>query len=440
MKRSPLAGSIGAAALMVACAHHLSPSPGGDDGQKLHGICSVSQVPAEAVLGMFVSGSFGYTLPLPAGQKQQVTLTVLNSGSLGATQMVDLTPQSSALSYEGGTYPGAGGDCGTELAAGATCTLVVDVVAPATGRQTSLVTIQYYDGVLVTTDAHQVTAVAVTGSFATAPHAPLPPMPQNGGQAPLSSVDLVTVSFSDTPEDDQIAAFGDWIVTSSYWQTIGADYGVGAGTHQHVRLPDPTPTTVTDERFKTYVDEAVAAGALPSSPQSVYAFFLSPATTVTDVLDAGGWHNVTRRGHDYALILPGCSPAPADILNTYTFVAGHELAEAATDPAPESGYTFAFGEGEVGDLCDDTVVENGYTLPTIWSNTAAAAGGYPCAPATDLPYIDVDPSPAQLTIPATAGSSAGVTLMGWSTALVGDWLLEVKMVGPAASAFTATLD
>jgi hypothetical protein len=135
VKRSALASSIGAVLLLAACSRHLSPSPGGDDGQTLYGICSAGPVAPEAALGIFVRGTFGYTLPLPAGQKQQVTLTVLNSGSLGATQMADLTSQSSVLSYEGGTYPGTGGDCGTELAAGATCTLVVDVVAPATGRR-----------------------------------------------------------------------------------------------------------------------------------------------------------------------------------------------------------------------------------------------------------------------------------------------------------------
>ena len=458
MNGTSLAGWIGAAAVLAACgSSRPSSNPGGngtdggsDDGgggndsgsssggPTLYGLCSPGA--PEAMLGMFVSGTFGYTLPLPAGQTQEVTLTVLNNGPTKATQMTDLTPQSSTLSYKGGTYPGTGGSCGTELAAGATCTLVVDVVAPATGRQTSLVVIQYYDGFIFTTDAHEVEAVAVTGTFAPTTHSPLPAMPQNGGQAPLSNVNFVTVSFSDTPQDDQIQAYGDWIVTSSYWLTVGKDYGVGAGTHQHVKLPEATPNKIIDHDFQTYLDQKVASGALPSAPQSVYAFFLSQATTVTDVPSAAGWHNLSAGGHDYAVILPGCSPAPADILNQYTFVASHELAETATDPSPLSGYDFGFGEGEVGDLCVGVAVQDNYALTTIWSNSAAAKGGDPCVPATGLPYVDVDPSPAQVNIPATAGASVDVMLTGWSTALVGDWLLEVSVAGQAAGALTAKLD
>jgi hypothetical protein len=188
-------------------------------------------------------------LPVPAGATQDITLTVLNSGSAPATQIVDLTPPSTTLTYKGGTYPGTGGTCADTLDAGASCTLVVTLVAPTMGRRTSLVVLQYYDGVVFTTDAHQIEAVATTGAFATAPHAPLPAVPQHGGLAPFGNVNLVTVSFSDTPEDSAIQSFGDWVITSNYWLTVGQDYGVGAGTHQHVRLTDPTPDTVVIDDF-----------------------------------------------------------------------------------------------------------------------------------------------------------------------------------------------
>ena len=443
MNGSSLAGWIGAATVLAACSSSSSPSNGdggAGGGTTLYGICSASGAGPEASLGMFVSDAFGFTLPIPAGQMQEVTLTVLDSGPVAATQIVDLTPQSSTLSYKGGQYPGTGGSCGEKLASGATCTLVIDLVAPATGRQTSLVVLQYYDGVIFTTDAHQVEAVAVTGTFAPAKHAPVPQMPQNGGQAPLSKVNFVTVSFSDTPDDKEIQTFGDWLVTSSYWLMVGKDYGVGAGTHHHVKLSDATPDSIIDQDFQSYVDQKVASGVLPSAPQTVYTFFLSSATTVTNVANAGGWHNRSAGGHDYAVILPGCSSDPGAILDQYTFVASHELAEAATDPSPLSGYDFGFGEGEVGDLCDDTSVQDTYTVPTIWSNSAAAKGGSPCVPATGLPYIDVDPSPTKVTLPATAGASVDVTLTGWSTALVGDWLLQASVNGPSAGAFTAMLD
>ena len=435
---------LAAGALVAACTSppgSLPSSPdggSGNDNPTLYGICTAAGS-AEATLGMFVSGTFGFTLPAPAGQKQEITLTVLNSGAAPATQMTDLTPQSSTLSYKGGTYPGTGGTCADKLDVAATCTLVIELVAPAMGRQTSLVVIQYYDGVIFTTDAHQVEAVAVTGSFATASHAPLPAMPQNGGQQPLSKVNFVTVSFSDTPDDGDIKTFGDWIVTSSYWLTVGKDYGVGAGTHQHVKLSDPTPDTLIDKDFSSYVDQKVASGVLPSAPQSVYSFFLSSATTVTTVANAGGWHNRTGGGHDYAVILPGCSSAAADIMAQYAFVAAHELSEAATDPSPTSGYNFGFGESEVADLCDGASMQDSYVLPTIWSNSSAAKGGDPCVPAAGTPYVDVDPSPKSVSIPATKGASVEVTLTGWSTARVGDWIVQATVSGQSAGSFTATL-
>jgi hypothetical protein len=440
MTGASLAGWVGTAAALAACSSSAgSTNPAADGGATLYGVCAAAGAP-EATLGMFVSGTFGFTLPVPAGQTQDITLTVLNSGSAPATQMTDLTPQSSTLSYQGGSYPGTGGTCATTLQPGATCTLAISLAAPTMGRRTSLVVIQYYDGVVFTTDTHQVEAVAITGTFTPAAHAPLPTMPQNGGPQPLSKVNFVTVSFSDTPNDSDIAAFGDWLVTSSYWLTVGKDYGVGAGTHQHVRLGDSTPDEVIDRTFASFVDDKIAAGALPVTAQSVYAFFLSTATTTTDQAGAGGWHNRSAAGHDYAVILPGCSSAPADILEQYTFVAGHELIESATDPSPLSGYDFGFSQGEVADLCDATTMQDGYALPTIWSNSAAAKGGDPCVPSIGLPYIDVGASPASVKLPSPAGSSIDVTLTGWSTALVGDWVVEIEVSGPAGQAITATLD
>ncbi len=426
-------------ALLAACSSSSSsPANSGNGSGTLYGVCSASGATAGASLGMFVSGLYGFTLPEPAGQTQDVTLTVLNSGGTDATQIVDLTAQSSTLSYKGGAYPGTGGTCAGSLAAGSTCTLVVTLVAPTTGRRTSLVVLQYYDGAVYTTDAHQVEAVAVTGTFATAKHSPLPQMPQNGGQEPLAKVDFVSVSFADTPDDSDIAKFGDWLVTSSYWTTIGKDYGVGPGTHQHVRISDSTPDSVIDSEFAQFVDSKIAGGQLPQVSQGVYAFFLSGATTVTNEAGAGGWHNRSPQGHDYAVVLPGCSSDPSAILEQYTFVASHELIEAATDPSPISGYDFGFGEGEVGDVCDVVTTAGGYTVPTIWSNSAAAKGGDPCVPAQSLPYISVDPSMAKVSLPQTKDSSVDVTLTGWSTEQVGDWLLQVTVNG--SQAVTAKLD
>jgi hypothetical protein len=387
---------------------------------------------------MTTEGAFGYTMAVPAGQTQDVTLTVVNRGQAQATQMVDLTPQTPALSYKGGKYPGTGGTCADTLQPGAICKLVVTLVAPASGRQTSLVIIQYYDGFVYTTDTHQVEVVATAAAFATTAHAPLGAMPKHGGPV-YQNVNLVTVSYSDTPADADIQKFGDWIVTSSYWATIGKDYGVQAGTHQHVKLPIATPSTITDSDVATYVDSALSKGTLPKgTSESVYAFFLSSAATADNVPNAIGWHDRSPGGIAYAVVLPGCSSLSASILDTYTFVAAHELIEAATDPAPNSGYNFGFGQGEVGDVCNVQTTQDGYSVPTIWSNSAAAAGGDPCLPATGMPYVDVDPAPKSVSVGTQSGATTVVTLTGWSTAPVGDWLVQAAVV--TGSGITAKLD
>jgi hypothetical protein len=388
---------------------------------------------------MTTQGAYGYTMPVAPGQAQDVTLTVINRGDVEATQMVDLTPHTPSLSFKGGTYPGVGGTCADTLKPGATCDLVVTLVAPASGRQTSLVIIQYYDGLVYATDTHQIEAVVTTAPFATASHAPLAPMPQNGGPT-FAHVNLVTVSYSDTSHDADIQTFGDWLVKSSYWAAIGMDYGVLAGTHSHVKLPIATPGTLSNSDIATYVDTAVKAGTLPSpTAQTVYEFFLSGAAMADNVPNAIGWHDRSPGEHAFAVVLPGCSSAPADILSTYTFVAAHELIEAATDPAPNTGYSFGFGQGEVGDLCNVLTTQDGYAVPTIWSNSAAARGGDPCVPATGKAYVDVDPAPASVSVGAQAGASASVTLTGWSTAQVGDWLLQASVVS-GHNGLTAALD
>jgi hypothetical protein len=169
-------------------------------------------------------------------------------------------------------------------------------------------------------------------------------------------------------------------------------------------------------------------------------FFLSLATTVTDQPGAAGWHNRSGGGHAYAVILPGCSSDPTSILANYAFVAAHELIESATDPAPLSGYDFGFGEGEVADLCDGLSMQGNYGVPTVWSNSAAAKGGDPCVPASGLPFIDVDPSPATISISAKSGTTTVVTLTGWSSQQEGDWLVEASLVGSAASGLIAAFD
>src|SRR5579883_3576492 len=69
---------------------------------------------------------------------------------------------------------------------------------------------------------------------------PLPQVPFQGGPT-IAHVKLVTITFAGYPYQQQMQAFGDWIVGSTWLQTVGAEYGVGTGTHVAKLVVDYTP-------------------------------------------------------------------------------------------------------------------------------------------------------------------------------------------------------
>jgi hypothetical protein len=122
-------------------------------------------------------------------------------------------------------------------------------------------------------------------------------------------------------------------------------------------------------------------------------------------------------GRDAIAYVPRCDwPTDAgwSILNHLTEDMSHEVAESVTDPVIEQpdggldalGYRFfpgilpfwaqtiynSVGETEVGDLCQNSMIQEGpslYLYQRIWSISAAGAGGDPCVPARPEPYINV---------------------------------------------------
>src|SRR5690606_16779633 len=63
------------------------------------------------------------------------TFVVTNTGSIAASSL-EASPLSSPFSFKGGTYPGAGGNCGLTLAPSASCNLVVTFSPTSTGLKT----------------------------------------------------------------------------------------------------------------------------------------------------------------------------------------------------------------------------------------------------------------------------------------------------------------
>jgi alpha-tubulin suppressor-like RCC1 family protein len=79
------------------------------------------------------------------GMPTDATFTVTNSGGQSATSLV-ASGLSAPIVFKGGTYPGTGGNCGTTLAAGATCTFVATFTPTAAGLVSKTADIAYADG------------------------------------------------------------------------------------------------------------------------------------------------------------------------------------------------------------------------------------------------------------------------------------------------------
>ncbi|MCB0343355.1 MAG: choice-of-anchor D domain-containing protein, partial [Bdellovibrionales bacterium] len=87
------------------------------------------------------------------------TITITNTGSIGATAIVDAGLLTADFQYAGGTYPG-GGTCSTTLAGnGGTCTVNVQYAPAGVGSHTDFVSLDYFDGVNNVNDAMTVTGI-----------------------------------------------------------------------------------------------------------------------------------------------------------------------------------------------------------------------------------------------------------------------------------------
>ncbi len=101
------------------------------------------------------------------------TFTVANSGLALARNLGAGSPSLAApFYYKGGTYPGTGGTCGTELRGGTSCTVVVSLVPTAAGSPSATLAIAYTDGNGASTNATLSLSGSVTTSLLTASASP----------------------------------------------------------------------------------------------------------------------------------------------------------------------------------------------------------------------------------------------------------------------------
>jgi hypothetical protein len=276
------------------------------------------------------------------------------------------------------------------------------------------------------------------------------PMPQLTGHSSgvITSVQLVTVTFPGYTHRAQVESFGDFVVQSQWLRSVGAEYGVGTGTHlRRVVLPDPAPTSIDNAGVAALLRARIADGTLPapmSQNDQVFYMVYLPASTQVDsgalrlggaCRDFDGFHDDMTAGGmtniSYAVVLD-CGD---DLLIP---IASQEFIDGLTNPhdgyyldQPASDPWSVLNLAEAGVLCQNEpmVMEGGFPLERSYSNRAAAAGGSPCVPAVPGEvYYQVSASPATVQ-QVPAGGTVVFTLAGWSTGQVGDWTLGVSSAG-----------
>jgi hypothetical protein len=105
--------------------------------------------------------------------------------------------------------------------------------------------------------------------FESALAGPLPQVPYQGGHT-IQSVQLITVTFAGYSLRSEVEAFGDWLVQSNWLETVGAEYGAGAGTHvAKIALADPAPARITDAELQALLAQRIADQSLPAPPSDV---------------------------------------------------------------------------------------------------------------------------------------------------------------------------
>ena len=307
-------------------------------------------------------------------------------------------------------------------------------------------------------------------AFSMAPHAPWPQLPPSSG-AVLNPMKLVTIVAQGDPLADELQMFGQALVASDWWQTVGKDYSLGSASEIGVASPLSLPEPAHRADLEAYI-EATLDGRSDLQPDghTIYMVFLPPSVDVFDddlgientncKLYAGthsAYQPVASDGSRGTLRIWGlaqrCGTPSSLELQSLTSTASHEIIEASTDPIP--GQSVSLGtlglqpwtqpvwlaayDGEVGDLCTETqVVEGDFTYQRIWSTTAAEAGGDPCVPHDSTqPYVNS--SAPQEWYATDTGGTVEIPITGWSDVLADDWLIAAHVSQASQSGFTASV-
>lgn len=106
--------------------------------------------------------SFG---SVSVGGNSSLTLTMSNNGQ-SAASAISVSGLAAPYSFLGGSYPGTGGYCASTLAAGSSCTMVVQFAPTSAGASTDSIVVDYNDSSAAQQLTHGVSGTGFSGALA----------------------------------------------------------------------------------------------------------------------------------------------------------------------------------------------------------------------------------------------------------------------------------
>jgi hypothetical protein len=280
---------------------------------------------------------------------------------------------------------------------------------------------------------------AATGPFVPAPHAPMPSVLRHTGTV-IANLRLVTLAY-DGYDLDAVNRFGDAIVSSSWYATVGAEYGIRPGSHTPAVSVGPAPSSLVRDDITALIKQQLGDGHLPrpsaGNTQLLYMLFIpSSVEAGPDLKGVRAYHHRdTFDGAPFpfvAVVDDGRGPFGMSV------AAAQQLINAVTNPYafPNDGYyadpptldAWSLVKGEIADLCERElpIAEGILTLPQVYSDVAAKAGRSPCKPSgPDAAWSDVSAEPSAMRM-IPRGGSVEFMLTGWSTEEVPAWELHTR--------------
>jgi hypothetical protein len=304
--------------------------------------------------------------------------------------------------------------------------------------------------------------VVEAGPFVPAAHPPWLQIPGNQGVV-LKSMKLVTVVSTGDSQASSYFAFGDALIASQWWTSFSTEYGLGTPTtNVHVTGPAITqnPSGATMEAYIASAIKSTPAAAPDGN--TMYMLYLPPGIDIiddqtnqpnTNCQYYGGYHTTYGTNGDAWGVGQHCPLTGTNLtdLQWMTIVGSHEIAEAASDPTPGTGWTPPTPDttqpwtqspwqaalfGEIGDMCVSTQITDGtFTYQRIWSNAAAAKGGDPCVPPFSK-YAYYNASAPQGWYTVSAGGNVTIPLTGFSDKAMPDWAVDAQQWNASSPSVT----